>query len=212
MILKASNCEIASCRCAYAHVGTSISLFGTLDKPNDFGIPSAYFKLDDLPTEKFNRTGNVKVDNFGITTSHTRLYQSPALNQGSHKLTVTINQPTKLGTRFIVDYFTVGIASDVDVTTQNVIVDDSDARIVYSEGWIEAGATAEYMGTTHATPRSGLGDAALLFYGMSLVCYLTLGPVFPDALLLFDFTRNSCDCLRNYRAAPPRCRIRPRWK
>jgi len=156
-------------RCPFIHLflGTSISLYGTLDKPSELGIPNAYFTLDDLPTETFNRTGNIIPDSYDIISSHMPFYQSPTLTPGPHTLTVTVAEPSKAGASFIVDFFTIGVGADV--STGNVIVDDSDPRVVYNGPWVTGGSTSEYLRTTHGSPSTGGGGASFSFYGRPLI-------------------------------------------
>ena len=147
----------------YHLLGTSISLYGTLDKPSELGTPNAYFTVDDLPTEPFNRTGDIIPDSYDTVSSHMPFYRSPTLTPGSHTLTVIVAEPSKAGARFIVDFLTIGVGTDV--STGNVIVDDSDPRVVYNGLWATGGSTSEYLRTTHGSPSTGSGDASLSFYG-----------------------------------------------
>ena len=132
-------------------------------------MPDADFTIDNLPAEPFNRTGNVIVQDFNATTSHTRLYQSSTLTPGLHTLTMTIAEPSKVGARFIVDFLTVGAGADV--SSGYVIVDDSDPRVVYSGDWVPTGVPDEYLTTTHASPVTTSGNdnggASFSFYGGS---------------------------------------------
>ena len=92
--------------------------------------------------------------------------------------------------------FTVGVGSDIDVAIRTVVVDDSDAIIICSEGWIEAGATAEYMGTTHGHAKAGFGGCRLviLWYANDLLYndWYNL----PLTHCCSSLTRDRCDCIR----------------
>ncbi|KDQ23738.1 hypothetical protein PLEOSDRAFT_1108223 [Pleurotus ostreatus PC15] len=57
----------------------------------------------------------------------------------------------------------------------NDILDDRDTRIRYSPGWVAAGATNEYNGTTTYCSKEG-AEFSFKFFGTSMKVFGTLGP------------------------------------
>ncbi|KIM26746.1 hypothetical protein M408DRAFT_25032 [Serendipita vermifera MAFF 305830] len=109
----------------YSFTGTSLGVWGTLDRTAMLGSPNATFTMDNLPPFTFNQTGHVKSDLPNNSMSHLLLYQSPRLADGEHTLTVTV-APSATQAMFYVDFFMIEKEGP-----GNVIVDDFDMRLSF---------------------------------------------------------------------------------
>jgi len=142
------------------HIGTSISVYGTLDTPALGGSPNATFGIDGAPPVYFNASGSVELTDAYIVTSHVLLYQSPGLNRDTHTLSVETVPASKSTTSLYIDFFTVSTGSDS--ASGYVIVDDRDTSIVYTGIWPDAGLPPEYLDTTRQSPNDGNGGSATI--------------------------------------------------
>ena len=136
-------------------LGTSISVYGTLNTPLSLGLPTPRFGIDDSDTTAFNSSGDVLNWNRGAQTSHALLYKSPTLPKGNHTIKIAIASPSGTTTPgpFYLDYFTVDSGSES--VTGDVILDERDPSLLYSGNWGFTGIPEEYMGTTRASPDAG---------------------------------------------------------
>jgi hypothetical protein len=169
------------------HVGTSISIYGTLDSPGLHGPPNATFAIDSVTPVKFNTSTAVIIEEPNVVTSHTLLYQSPGLPRDTHTLSIKTGTPSDPAARLYIDFFTVSTGSDS--ASGSIIVDDRDPSIVYTGTWPEAGAASEYLHTTEQSPDTANGGSAVLRYNgtvvspSALICRLSVwkGPALPSS-------------------------------
>lgn len=167
---------------SYTFEGTSISVFGSLDNPDENGSPEVRFTIDNLPSAPWNATGslNTKTDRL---MSHQALFRSFNLLPGTHTLTIDILNSGPEGPFFYFDYFTISTGDSTSYLGQRIesnadarqyfIVDDRDLSINYIPRWNTDGIPAEYFGTTSVPSTEG-AVAIFAFDGEYLFTLFTL--------------------------------------
>ncbi|PVF92685.1 hypothetical protein CPB86DRAFT_790913 [Serendipita vermifera] len=143
------------------------------------------------------------------------LYRSPDLSDGQHTLTITLTNPTNVPSNrngaapyFMFDFFLVRTAS-VDVAVRNnanIIIDDTDSGVSYSDGWTRTFASYELLGTTHRSPTDRDGTITYTFTGTSIAVYGTIHDKYGNTPLAYfymddsttgtPFTANGLEALR----------------
>jgi len=155
----------------FFHIGTSISVYGTIDTPILRGSPNATFRVDDLPVAYFNSTGSVLVF-LDMMNSHVLLYELSGLYKTTHTLTIETLAASNPAARFYIDFFTVSTGSDS--AYGYIIVDDRDPSIVYTGAWSDYGIPLEYMSTTKLAPQNGYGGSAMVPFNGTYIAGLFL--------------------------------------
>ncbi|PVF93965.1 hypothetical protein CPB86DRAFT_71573 [Serendipita vermifera] len=149
--------------------GNAIGVYGSLDKG---GFVQSSYSLDGGSPSVFNLTTEWS-DTFGGADLMYALpfYESPTLEYGSHKLTVTIDRQWT-GKAYILDFLTVNVRNDA--AADYIIVDDANPAVQYGDSWLTAGSPEfEYNGTTHRASAPG-ANAQFTFYGISIEVYGTV--------------------------------------
>ncbi|KAK7018406.1 hypothetical protein R3P38DRAFT_1299656 [Favolaschia claudopus] len=144
--------------------GTSISVYGSLGP----SAPGARlnFSLDGLDAGSFIGNGTPR-------SQHNQLFwTSSTVQEASHTLVVTVDHDTatpqvnQLNRTFFLDYFIYNTSS-VNAPGTKEFIDDTDAKVIYSDHWNAGKDDGSLQGTFHTNKLPGAW-AAIKFQGTSI--------------------------------------------
>lgn len=161
---------------SYTFTGTSIMVYGTLDMPATKGLAGVTFQIDSLSPQMINATGTL-TNNINKTVSHTAIYKSPNLVDGTHTLNINVTEASMDGPYFFFDFFT--IETGQDSMAGHIIVDNLGGGVQYIPTFVRDGTPNDYSGTNNRSPANG-SSATFSFIGGYLV-----HPFFPANLVPF---------------------------
>ncbi|KIM22525.1 hypothetical protein M408DRAFT_28653 [Serendipita vermifera MAFF 305830] len=172
--------------------GHRVSVYGTVVAPLSNGLPTSTYTIDGAPLTATNFTGG-NLATIPDLQSHLLFYESPTLQEGQHNLTITLSNITNGSPAYYLDFFTVEMFTPNGMS--QVIVDDSDAAVIYTGNWTEGHAFNDFLGTDHKSSNLGNANVTFEFNGTSISAFGSFATANDPASLL-DFYIDSTHASR----------------
>ncbi|KAF7329632.1 putative glycoside hydrolase family 38 protein [Mycena kentingensis (nom. inval.)] len=150
---------------SFTFTGSSVNAYGAVNIGNTHGAAitaTLTFIVDD---DESTRRSFTPPSSFTGITRHVPFYESPALASGTHTLQITVD--TAQSNVLYLDYLAFNTTAD---TGYPYMVDDRDARVVYSGSWVSTDGTDDMLRTSQRSSSAGAGFV-LEFEGRAISYY-----------------------------------------